>query len=289
MRNTVLLTILLLGSAAKGQELSADIQYGPTRTLQALDVYVPDGAQDAPVVLWIHGGGWQTGDKKEVHAKPRWFTDHGLLFVSTNYRLWPQVEMDVIVRDVAQALGWVYRDIAKRGGDPQRIFIMGHSAGAQLAALLCTDHRYVDAQGVPSSAIKGCVPIDGDTYDIPAIILTAEMRQTLHGLPLPTRGHRIKFGNDPEKHASYSAVTHVARNKGIPPFLIMHVAGHPDVTAQAQRFAAALQAADVPVTLFAANDTNHRRLNAQLGEPGDRATQALLEWLDAREHEAGQQ
>ena len=76
--------------------------------------------------------------------------------------------------------------------------------------------------------IKGCVPVDGDTYDVPAIIETAETRARAHGLPLPTSGHREKFGNDPAKHRDFSAVTHVAKGKGIPPFLILHVAEHPD-------------------------------------------------------------
>jgi hypothetical protein len=71
------------------------------------------------------------------------------------------------------------------------------------------------------------VPVDGDTYDMPAMIEVAEMRHRLHGLPLPKFGHRIKFGNDPEKHKALSAVTHIAKNKGIPPFLSWFGAGHP--------------------------------------------------------------
>ncbi len=174
------------------------------------------------------------------------------MFVSTNYRLLPHVEMDVLVRDVAKSLGWVHKNIVGHGGDPTRIFVMGHSAGAQLAALLCIDDRYLKAEGVPFNVLRGCVPVDGDTYDLPAIIMTAELRQTVHGLPLPTFGHRVKFGNDPKKHIDLSAVTHVAKGKGIPPFLILHVAGHPDVTAQARRLGDVLQRAEIAVTLFGA-------------------------------------
>jgi acetyl esterase/lipase len=156
---------------------------------------------------------------------------------------------------------------------------MGHSAGAQLAALLCTDDRYLKAEGVPFDVLRGCVPVDGDTYDIPAIIMTAETRQTVHGLPLPEFGHRVKFGNDPKKHIDFSAVTHVAKGKGIPPFLILHVAGHPDVTAQALRLRAALKAADVSVTVFGASETTHNKLNADLGLPDDPATKELFNFL----------
>jgi hypothetical protein len=136
------------------------------------------------------------------------------------------------------------------------------------------------AEGVPFDVLKGCVPVDGDTYDIPAIIVTAELRQTVHGLPLPEFGHRVKFGNDPNKHIDYSAVTHIARGKGIPPFLILHVAGHPDVTAQARRLGAALRKAEVPVKVFGARETTHRRLNANLGTQEDPATNELLAFLD---------
>jgi arylformamidase len=244
-----------------------------------LDVYRPASGQSLPVVFWIHGGGWQTGDKSDVQIKPRVFAERGFVFVSTNYRLLPDVEMDQLIGDVAKALGWVHKNIEKHGGDPQQIFVMGHSAGAQLAALLCIDHRYISAEGVPPAAIRGCVPVDGDTYDLPAIITTAEIRQAAHGLPLPTFGHRVKFGNDPKKHLEYSAVTHVAPDQGLPPFLILHVAGHPDVTAQARRLHAALVQANVPARVFAAPETTHSRLNANLGKPDDPATKQLFEFL----------
>ena len=165
------------------------------------------------MVFWIHGGGWQAGDKTDVQIKPRVFAERGFVFVSTNYRLLPKVEMEVLIRDVAKALGWVHKHIAEHGGDPKRIFVMGHSAGAQLAALICIDDRYLKAEGVSFDVLRGCVPVDGDTYDLPAIIMTAELRQMVHGLPLPIPGHRGKFGNDPKKHIDFSAVTHVGKGK----------------------------------------------------------------------------
>ena len=244
---------LLLLSVAQAQNLSSNIPYAdPADERQVLDIYAPVGAKDLPVVFWIHGGGWQTGDKSDVQIKPRVFTEHGFIFVSTNYRLLPDVEMGVLIRDVAKSLGWVHQNIGRYGGDPARIYVMGHSAGAQLAALLCTDERYLNAERVPFDVLRGCVPVDGDTYDVPAIIVTAEIRQTVHGLPLPEFGHRVKFGNDPKKHIEFSAVTYVAKDKGIPPFLILHVAGHPDTTAQARRLGAVLHEADIPVTVFGA-------------------------------------
>ena len=257
-----------------------DIPYAkPGHERQVLDVYSPKGAKNLPVVFWIHGGGWQTGDKSDVQIKPRVFAEKGFVFASTNYRLLPGVDMATIVRDVAKSLRWVHDHAGEFGGDRKRMFVMGHSAGAQLAALICTDDRYLKAEGLSLANIKGCVPVDGDTFDVPAIIETAEARRRAHGLPQAKFGHREKFGNDPEKHKDFSAVTHVARDKGIPPFLILHVAEHPDVSAQAQRLGNALKGAGVPGTVFGARETTHNKINADLGLPEDAATKALFEFL----------
>lgn len=276
-----LLVALLVLTTAQAQEVQRDIPYTKDADkLQTLDVYAPAKAKNLPVVFWIHGGGWQGGDKSEVNLKPQVFNGKGFLLVSTNYRLLPKVDMATLIRDVAKSIRWVHDHIAEHGGDPKRLLIMGHSAGAQLAALLCTDERYLKEVGLSFAIIQGCVPVDGDTYDIPAMIEVAEVRQRLHGLPLPKFGHRIKFGDDPAKHKDFSAVTHVAKNKGIPPFLILYVANHPDVTAQALRLGNVLKAADVPVTVFGAKDTTHTKINADLGRPDDPATAALFAFVE---------
>ncbi|MBS0263946.1 MAG: alpha/beta hydrolase [Planctomycetes bacterium] len=276
------LALVLVGWTATGQaqETRLDVPYAPNgHVRQKLDIYAPAGANKLPVVFWIHGGGWQAGDKSSVQVKPQFFTDHGFVFVSTNYRLLPDVDMGTIIRDVALAIHWVFDHIAESGGDPQRLLVMGHSAGAQLAALVSIDGRYLQAEGLPLTIIKGCVPVDGDTYDVPAIIETAETRRRVHGLPQAKVGHREKFGVTPEKHRDFSAVTHVARGRDIPPFLIIHVAEHPDTTAQAQRLGGALKDAGIPVTLFGGRETTHNKINADLGLPDDPGTKALQEFL----------
>ncbi len=225
----LLLFVFALSLGAQAQEIKRNIPYAsPAEARQVLDIYAPSHAENLPVVFWIHGGGWQTGDKSSVQHKPQAFMDKEFVFVSTNYRLLPGVDMGTIVRDVAKSIRWVHDHIAEFGGDPQRLLIMGHSAGAQLAALVSTDDRYLKAEGLSLAIIKACVPVDGDTYDVPAIIETAETRRRVHGQPQLKFGHREKFGNDPAKHRDFSAVTHVAKDKGIPPFFIMHVADHPD-------------------------------------------------------------
>ena len=278
---TALLIAIPLMSAVSAQDVESNIPYAqPAHERQVLDVYSPPNAKKLPVVFWIHGGGWQTGDKTSVQLKPKAFTDKGFVFVSTNYRLLPDVEMETIFRDISKSMHWVHDHIAEYGGDPDRILVMGHSAGAQLAALICTDHRYLKAEGMSLASIKGCVPVDGDTYDVPAIIETAETRRRVHHQPQATFGHREKFGIEPAKHVDYSAVTHVSKGKGISPFLIMYVADHPDNNAQAQRFGAVLKDAEVPVTLYGGQETNHTRINENIGLADDPGTKALFEFVD---------
>ena len=276
-------TLLFLGDIAVAQKLTADVPYlknGHPR--HVLDIYTPEkqARNSLPVVFWIHGGGWQTGDKGDVSLKPKVLAERGMIFVSTNYRLLPEVTMDELVGDVASSLGWVHRNIARYGGDPRQIIVGGHSAGAQLAALICIDDKYLKKEGVPFEVLKGCIPIDGDTYDIPKIIQTAEHRQAVYGGKMFTFGHRQKFGNDPEKHVVFSAVTHVARGKKIPPFLILYFAGNPDTRAQAQRLESVLKAADIPTRAYGKRDTNHSRLNNDLGKPEDPATKEFYRFLD---------
>lgn len=283
-RLLALLLVFALATATQAMDVERDVPYAdPALERQVLDIYTPDDAQGKrlPVVFWIHGGGWQQGDKSDVGLKPQFFTDRGCVFVSTNYRLYPHVDMATLIGDVARSLGWVHRHIAAHGGDPNRVIVGGHSAGAQLAALICCDQRYLKNEGVTFAALKGCIPVDGDTYYLPGIIAVAEIRAYTHGLPQPGKsGHRVKFGNDPEKHLDFSAVTHIAKGKSVPPFLIMHVAGHPDTTAQAKRLSAELTKAEVPNTLFGGRETTHNKLNNDIGLPDDPGTAAVIKFLD---------
>ena len=97
-------------------------------------------------------------------------------------------------------------------------------------------------------------------------------------MPLPTNGHRQKFGNDPATHLDFSAVTHVAANKGIPPFLILHIAGNPDTSAQARRLADVLQAAGISARVVG-RDTTHEGLNDEIGAPDDPVTKEVFAFL----------
>ena len=270
----------------------------PGSELQTLDVYAPAEGKNLPVVVWIHGGGWHRGDKSEMDKKPQAMVDKGFVFVSVNYRLFPAVTIKQIAADVAKAIRWTRDHIREYGGDPSAIVVMGHSAGAQLAALVCIDDRYLKAEGIPLSAIKACVPVDGDSYDLPmqlkaveegpAASYTLDFGDPTKLKKLPTitilaKGKRaasirIKFG-DEALQKDLSAVTHVAKGKNIPPFLVLHVADHPETKAQSQRLVKALVEAGVPATAYPAAGKNHTTINADLGLPDDGPTREMLRFL----------
>src|SRR5262249_27720845 len=139
----------------------------PKNERQTLDIHAPPTGSDHPLVVWIHGGGWRQGDKRGVQAKPQAFVDRGFVFVSTNYRFVPQVTVKQMTGDVAKAIRWAHDHAKEFGGNPNSIFVIGHSAGAHLAALVCTDDRYLKDEGLSLSIVKGCVPVDTAAYDIP--------------------------------------------------------------------------------------------------------------------------
>ena len=157
---TALAFLATLALATPAQSVQKDIPYAAGgHTRQVLDIHSPKDAQNLPVVFWIHGGGWQTGDKSAVQLKPKAFNDLGFVFVSTNYRLLPQVDMATIIRDVAKAIRWTHDNIAKHGGDPKQIFVMGHSAGGHITGMLMgTDWKGIDAR-LADNHIKCAIPI----------------------------------------------------------------------------------------------------------------------------------
>lgn len=266
------LLVLATPLLAADLRIERDLPYADGKNpKQTLDVYAPREGKGHPVLFWIHGGGWQHGDKAEVNAKPQAFVERGWVFVSTNYRLLPEAPIGQMAADVAKALRWTRDHAREYGGDPDTLFVMGHSAGAQLAALLCTDEQYLKAEGMSLAQIRGCVPVDGDTYDVPLQIATVEERRASI--------YRMKFG-DPASQKELSPITHVVRGRRYPPVLILHVAEHPETRLQSERLVKALQEAGAIASAFPAPNTEHVKLDADLGRPGDAPTQALFDFLD---------
>src|SRR5215831_14768815 len=274
MRFVVSLFILVLSSFVFAAEprIHRDLPYfQPKERHRTLDVYTSTQSKNQPIAFWIHGGGWQRGDKSDVAAKPWAFVDRGFVFVSTNYRFVPNVTMKDIAGDLAKAIRWTHDHASEYGGDPNTIFVMGHSAGASLAALICTDGSYLKAEGLPLTVIKGCVPVDGDAFDVPMQIRTESERGSTATIRT--------FGDSVASHRELSAVTHIGRGRNIPPFLILHVAD-PVVAArrtgccfetdiQSHQLAKALQDVGLEAKVYAVRRKTHATLNSDLGLPGD--------------------
>jgi acetyl esterase/lipase len=126
-----------------------------------LDLYIPKGVTNAPVILSFHGGALWQGDKAEEVFVGQRFAAAGYLTVVASYRLSPEVSHPAHIQDAAAAFAWVKRHIRQHGGDANRIMVIGHSAGAYLAALLVTDTRYLAAHKLSPGDIRGIVPVSG--------------------------------------------------------------------------------------------------------------------------------
>lgn len=270
----VLIAILLISSTTIAAEMryQRDIRYA--YSLQhKLDLYTPTEGNNLPIVVWIHGGGWKRGDKRAVQQKPQAFVDKGFVFISVNYRFIPKVTVKEMTGDIAKAIKWTLDNAERFNGDRKTIFVAGHSAGAHLAALVCTDESYLKAEGLSLSNIKGCIPVDTAVYDIP--------KQFKSRGRLGSQLYKTAFGEDEKSQQNLSPISHVSKDKGIPPFLILHVASRPDSTEQSQAFAKSLKDAGIKAMTISGEGKTHGTINTELGLPDDEPTKAVFEFLDS--------
>jgi acetyl esterase/lipase len=143
---------------------TADVAYGPDPR-HKLDVYTPnDVAPDAPVVVFFYGGSWNTGSRSDYTFVGEALASRGIVAVLADYRLYPQVHYQGLLEDSAQAVSWTRSHIRQYGGDPQKLYVMGHSAGAYNAAMLALDPKWLAAAGMSPSMFKGWIGLAGP-YD----------------------------------------------------------------------------------------------------------------------------
>src|SRR5689334_2743707 len=147
---------------------------------------------------------------------------------------------------------------------------MGHSAGAHLAALVCTDERYLKAEGLSLSIIKGCVPVDTAAYDVPQRFAQSDAAKSSQG--------KVIFGETAESHRELSPISYVGKVDAIPPFLILHVADRPDSKPQSEHFAKALQSAGKSAVVVPAEGKAHGTINSELGVATDMPTQEVFQF-----------
>ena len=209
--------LLFVTTAANAVE-PVPISYGKDPK-QSLNVYRPDTetiSQPVPVVIWVHGGGWRNGDKDNragINLCQTW-AKAGFVVVGLGYRLTPAVVHPAHIEDVAAGIAWVHSNIANYGGDPKRVFLLGHSAGAHLVALVATAPSYLKAHDLtPESALAGVMAIDTASYDLTA-----------------TRALLVKqmiadaFGDNAKTLKDASPLQHARQNpEACPPFVIAAV------------------------------------------------------------------
>jgi acetyl esterase/lipase len=228
---------------------------------QQLDVYVPNvtPASPVPLVVFWHGGRWSSGDKTDYRFVGSALAELGVATVIPNYRHYPQVKLAGFMEDAARAACWAAAHAADFGADPGRLYLMGHSAGAHMAALLSLDPRYFAALGADPPRIAGVIGLSGP-YDF---------------LPLREADVQDMFG--PPELYELSQPIYFA-HRGAPPMLLIH--GSKDTLVSpwnSRNLAAALEMLGVRVTLRLYAERGHGGTVAALSVPGRRRGATLAD------------
>jgi acetyl esterase/lipase len=249
------------------------LSYGKD-SLQGLDLWVPEGAEKAPLVLFVHGGGWKRGSKDNAvgRAMPAHMLEQGYAFASIDYRLVPRNTVEEQAADVAAALAHLLKRADSLGIDRSRVVLTGHSAGAHLVALVGTDERYLKKVGLSFADIDGVMPNDGAAYDVAT-------QFTMAG-PRMKATYEQAFGTDPARQQALSPMRQ-AGAPNAPAFLLLHVERR-DAVDQSKRLAEALKAGGTAVEIagFAGDGLRgHMEINRKLGQPDYPATQVMDAWL----------
>jgi acetyl esterase/lipase len=240
-----------------------DADYADDR--DKLDLYLPKGRRDFPVLLWLHGGALMGGDKEEGAHIGRRFAGAGIGTVVINYRLSPDVIHPAHVQDAATAVAWVKAHILEFGGNPDAIFVAGHSAGAYLTALLALDERYLAERQLKLTAISGAISVSGYFY----VERVA-----------PHRDKSVR-GEDPAKWPDASPARYVRPNAL--PMLLLYADGDEDWRReQNKEMAAALKHAGHPdAGIRQVDDRDHATIGSKIGE-GDEVSNLILEFIARR-------
>jgi len=245
--------------------------------LQRLDFYpAATAAGPAPLFVFVHGGGWKRGDKRNATGatKIAHFTGRGFAFASINYRLVPGAAVEDQAQDVADGIARLIRDAKALGVDSSRIVLAGHSAGAHLSALVATDPRYLKRAGVGLERLKGVLLLDGAAYDVPA--------QAGEGPGIMRPTYAQAFGTDPARQRALSPTFHAAAPNA-PRFLILHVERE-DGRRQSEALAQALRKAGTKAEVRALRGRGlrgHMEINRALGDPDYPGTAIVDAWIDA--------
>ena len=242
--------------------------------LQALNLWVPAGATSAPLVMFVHGGGWKRGSKDNATSRslPGHLTAQGYAVASIDYRLVPGATVEQQAADVAASLAHLLARADSFGIDRSRVVMTGHSAGAHLVALVGTDEQYLRSAGLSFADIDGVMPNDGAAYDVPA--------QMAQAGPFMAGTYAQAFGSDVARQRALSPTFHAAAPNA-PAFLLLHVQRE-DGIAQNKALAEALRRGGSQVEIGSIpgeGRQGHADINRKLGEPDYPATPVMDAWL----------
>lgn len=266
-------------AAPAGPSAAINLRYGddPLQEIELWPAVLPGIdklPRGAPLILFVHGGGWKRGDKNNATGtqKIEHYTREGYAFASANYRLVPDASVEQQAQDVADALAALLTQADSLGIDRHKVVLMGHSAGAHLVALVGTDPQYLHKAGLSYHDIRGVIPIDGAAYNVPAQM--AENRQMMKAT------YEQAFGLDPQRQRTLSPTLQAAPPNA-PAFLIIHVQ-RTDGVRQARELEAALIEAGTAVEReeFPGRGlAGHAEINRRLGDPDYAATPIVDAWL----------
>ncbi|WP_076998117.1 alpha/beta hydrolase [Variovorax sp. KK3] len=252
--------IMALGEGVQGHEAA----YGddPYQSLAVFPAIDPSG----DVLVFLHGGGWTSGYKEWMYFMAPALTAAGVTLVSAGYRLAPGHVFPAGFEDAADAVAWVYRHIEAHGGDPQRIFVGGHSAGGHYAALLAVSSAWRQARALPSDVLRGCLPVSG-------------VYRFGEGSGLNVRPRFLGIGDEAQVDAAASPMQRIER-AACPPFLITHgTRDFPHLITQAQQMQAALLAAGVPVQAHVLEGADHFDASVACGDPSSEWPALAAAWM----------
>ena len=233
-----------------------------------LDVYAPPASDRLPVVVFFYGGGWRSGDKRLFEHLGRSFALRGIVAVVVNYRLTPQVKSPSHIDDCAAACAWTQRNIQKHGGDPGRIALMGHSAGAHLATLLAVDDTHLRRHGFEAQPIA-VVSVSG-VYDLSSHVDSTVFTSAEHV--------REAFGQSDEELAASSPLRFVRSE--LPPFLVIVAEDDPEgLREQAREFVDALREAGNAPMFLSVKGRDHFSIVRRFGPSSDTTATAIAEFI----------
>jgi acetyl esterase/lipase len=226
-----------------------------------LDIYTPKGRKDFPVLFFVHGGTWRSGSKNMYVAIGQAFARAGIGTVVINYRLSPKVKHPTHEQDVARAFAWTHENIAKYGGNPDKIVLFGHSAGGHLVSLLATDPSYLKAEKAPQTAIRGVVSVSGVYQISPEAAV-----------------FRPIFGSDDAECRKASPLTHVVGDHA--PFLIAYGdRDFPHLDTMAIAMNEALEKKKSPTQLLKLQNRDHYTIIIKVIDTADPLNAAIREFV----------